>query len=105
MYQSVSDFIHVNFSTLHIDNNSMSKATFYHAPLGVQDKGCSNKWLVVCYVVRLNGKGLILLGHVYVQGVFFYLVVVRMAIELKYRKTPQNHIITTIFFNQILLVK
>ena len=56
-------------------------ATYYHAQLGLSDKGCVIKVLVVCYVVWLGSM-------IYGGWVF---VVVRMAFELKYRNTQYIH--------------
>ena len=63
-------------------------ATHYYAQLRIPDKGRSIKDLVVCYVVWLGsmiyGMGL----WTSARCVAWSLVVVRMAIELKYRNTP-----------------
>ena len=62
-------------------------AMHYHAYLGLQDKGRAIIGLIVCYVDWLEYLKGWLLGLA--QGTWFWsLVVVRMAIELKYRNTP-----------------
>ncbi len=59
-------------------------ATQYHAQFGLPDKGRAIKGLVVCYVGWL--------GPDLAQGpLIWFLVVVRMAIELKYRNTLKKH--------------
>ena len=57
----------------------------YHAQLGLPDKGRAIKGLVICTVVILGSmKGMSL-------ALVWSLVVVRIALELKYRNTPQKH--------------
>ncbi len=59
----------------------------YHQQLGLQDKGRAIKELGVCYVVWL---GSLIYGMDFwtsASCVVWYLIVVRMAIELKYRNT------------------
>ncbi len=66
-------------------------ATHYHAQLRPPDKGRAIKGLVVCYVVWLwsmiYGIGLLR----FARCVVWSLVVVRMAIKLKYRNTQWIH--------------
>ena len=66
---------------------SQKGATNYYAHLGLSDKGRAIKGLVVCYVVWLGsmiyGMGL----WTSARCVVWSLVVVRIAIELKYRNT------------------
>ena len=66
-------------------------ATHYHAQLRFPEKGLAIKELVVCYVVWLrsmiNGMGL----QTSARCLVWMLVVVRMAIKLKYRNTPEIH--------------
>ncbi len=65
--------------------------THQHAQLGLSDKGRAIKGLVVCYVVWL-GSMIYRIGlRTIAMGVILSLVVVRIAIELKYRNSPQNH--------------
>ncbi len=62
-------------------------ASYNQAQLGLLDKGLAIKWLVICYVVWLGPliyeMGLWTSARCVVRS----LVMVRMAIELKYRKT------------------
>ncbi len=62
----------------------------YHAQLGLTDKGCPMKGMVVCYVVwqghMIYGMGLWTSARCEVWS----LDVVRMANELKYRNTPKD---------------
>ncbi len=63
-------------------------AIHYHAQLALPDKGLAIKRLVVCYLAWLgsmiSGMGL----WTSARCVVWSLVVVRMAIELKYHNTP-----------------
>ena len=79
-----------------LDINSTSRgnaltpkgATHYHAHLGLLVKDHDVKGLVVCYLVWLGSR---FMGWVFgpAQGARVWsFVVVRMAIELKYRSTP-----------------
>ncbi len=67
------------------------RRTHYHAQLGLSDNGCATKELVVCYVVWLGSmRGIGLKRFARCTRVWF-LVVVMMVIELKYRNTPLKH--------------
>ena len=71
-------------------------ATHYHAQLGLPDTGRAVKGFVVCYCmlyvvvwlrIMIYGIGL----WTSARSVVWSLVLVRMAIELKYPNTPQIH--------------
>ena len=74
--------IEENLTCIFIPKNALapSGATHYHAKLGSSDKDRAIKGLVVCYVVWLR----------FMKGVGVWacsLIVVRMAIDLKYHNT------------------
>ena len=60
-------------------------ATHYHPQLGLPDKGCAIKELVVCYVVCLASIKDVGLAQ---SACVYSLFKVRMAVELKYHNTP-----------------
>ena len=63
-----------------------NSTTHYHAQLGPPDKGHAIKVMVVCYVVWLGS--LIYESLDKRKAVVWYLVVVRISIELQYHNTP-----------------
>ncbi len=75
-------------------------ATHYQAQLGVPDKGraiCQTVGCLLLYVVVWLGSMIYGMGlWTSAKCVVWSLVVVRMAIELKYHNTPQIHITSNI---------
>ncbi len=67
--------------------------TYYDVKLGIQDKGCVIKWLVVCFIVWLGFfKGMGLRTCARCVGLVPACCGQIMAIEFKFRNTPHVNI-------------